>query len=278
MQFQASQLKNLAKNNFKAKAIKLPMDWSQPAAAVLSKQYREGAPKQGVPPMGKLFQSASTQKLHCETVKKLHKQFEKYIDGMCTAAAGGVNQWMKLAMFSTGIINATACVIPPASLQGPPLLGMIQSKNPPMGTPMEMKYSNAIMNALNTAWMSWHMGLMGTIMYPPTFAAFPGPMHPPTPNIPIPVAALSSPGEAALSGAALKGAMIGMFGDPPSVHHIDLFDSIGSAFNTVFTSWKASTQVMTVQGTGPVPTFAPPYVPVGPVVGGCIIPAPGQLK
>ena len=33
--------------------------------------------------------------------------------------------------------------------------------------------------------------------------------------------------------------------------------------------------VTNVLGTGPVPTFAPPYVPVGPVVGGVGTMMPG---
>jgi hypothetical protein len=36
-------------------------------------------------------------------------------------------------------------------------------------------------------------------------------------------------------------------------------------------------QVKGVIGTGPVPTFAPPYVPVGAVVGGTAISPPGAL-
>jgi hypothetical protein len=35
--------------------------------------------------------------------------------------------------------------------------------------------------------------------------------------------------------------------------------------------------VTNVLGTGPVPTFAPPYVPVGPVVGGIANMPPGGL-
>jgi hypothetical protein len=35
--------------------------------------------------------------------------------------------------------------------------------------------------------------------------------------------------------------------------------------------------VMMVMGQGPVPTFSPPYVPVGPVVSGTILPTPGHL-
>ena len=37
-------------------------------------------------------------------------------------------------------------------------------------------------------------------------------------------------------------------------------------------------QVMLVLGKGPIPTFAPPFVPVGPVVSGDNIAAPGHLS
>jgi hypothetical protein len=56
-----------------------------------------------------------------------------------------------------------------------------------------------------------------------------------------------------------------------------LFDKFAEGFCMVFDLWKASTQIMNVMGTGPVPTFAPPFVPVGPVVGGFLVPKPGVL-
>jgi hypothetical protein len=56
-----------------------------------------------------------------------------------------------------------------------------------------------------------------------------------------------------------------------------LFDSIGQALGTTFLAWLGMQQVMLVMGKGSIPTFAPPYMPVGPVVGGDIISAPGHL-
>ena len=44
-----------------------------------------------------------------------------------------------------------------------------------------------------------------------------------------------------------------------------------------FTTWLCSQQVMMVMGMGPVPTYNPPYVPVGSVVNGYVIPSPGHL-
>ena len=44
-----------------------------------------------------------------------------------------------------------------------------------------------------------------------------------------------------------------------------------------FMMWLPMQMVMLVLGRGPIPTFAPPYVPVGPVVAGSVISAPGHL-
>src|SRR5438045_3851397 len=41
--------------------------------------------------------------------------------------------------------------------------------------------------------------------------------------------------------------------------------------------WRSMQQGRRVRGKGPIPTFAPPFVPVGPVVGGDNIAAPGHL-
>ena len=45
-----------------------------------------------------------------------------------------------------------------------------------------------------------------------------------------------------------------------------LFNALATGINTMFVAWKASTMVTNVLGSGPIPTFAPPAVPVGPVV------------
>ena len=66
--------------------------------------------------------------------------------------------------------------------------------------------------------------------------------------------------------------------DPTALHASALFDAIAKAFNTVFQIFKASTLVQNVLGTGPIPTFAPPFVPVGPVVAGIGNGPPGCLS
>ncbi len=81
-----------------------------------------------------------------------------------------------------------------------------------------------------------------------------------------------------LSPSALAKQMEGNLGDPEAAHAAMLFECLAKAFGTVFQTFKASTMVTGVLGMGPIPTFVPPFVPVGPVVMGSVIPMPGVLK
>jgi hypothetical protein len=60
-------------------------------------------------------------------------------------------------------------------------------------------------------------------------------------------------------------------------HYEALFDAIATVLALAFTTWLPAQQVMLVMGKGPIPTFAPPFVPVGPVMGGDNIAVPGHL-
>jgi hypothetical protein len=71
--------------------------------------------------------------------------------------------------------------------------------------------------------------------------------------------------------------MVGQLGDPQAQHHKELLDCIAQAVGAVFKIWLPSTMVTNVLGMGPIPTFVPPFVPVGPVLGGTATMAPGGL-
>ena len=114
----------------------------------------------------------------------------------------------------------------------------------------------------------------------PAFVVFPGPMAPPMPNIPMPLIACISPMMAEITvPSKLKGAMVDALGESEddAFHHVALFDAIGTTLAMAFLMWLPMQQVMLVMGKGPIPTFAPPYVPVGPVVMGDNIGTPGHL-
>jgi len=263
-----------AKLLFKANAIGLPVGWSNPAG----NQYPDAfavSERVTAPDPASLFLAKSPNKYHVDSQKEVGKGFADFIDGICGAICSAIDQWMKLTSVAGMIVNGPVGVVAPGNVLGPPLFPLIFA-SAPKNTPQLMKYSKAVAQAFGTAWQTWQSGLTGQLMYPP-FAAFPGPMAPPMPNIPMPLIAFASPGEAMLSPSTLKGAMIGNLGDPDALHHKELFDAIAQAFAMVFPIFKATTMFQNVMGTGPIPTFAPPFVPVGPVVMGTSIPAPGVL-
>lgn len=264
-----SLMGNLAKMSFKSLGRKLPDDWQQPSGDA-GKQYSDAfqpSDRTAVSDPMRIFQPASTNKLHVDTAKKIGKNIEDYMDGVCKAIASGWGNWMSACMVSGAIVAGPVGTVTPGMVQGPPMSGLILASGPPMSSPQEMKFTNAIASAIGTAWQTWHMGLAGTLQYP-AFAAFPGPMAPPMPNIPIPVAAFASPGEAMLGKSTLSGLMMANYGSPTDNHAKDIFDSVSDAFNQTFTTWKPATMVNNVLGQGPIPTFVPPWVPVGPVLGG----------
>lgn len=272
---QKTQLAQLTKVNFNAKQIALPVKWKPPGD-----QYPdafEPSERVTVPnPPNTLFVQATLNKYHVDDAKDIGKNFEDYIDGISDGICDGVDKWLKMATIVGVIITGPVGMVTPGMVQGPPLGPLILAKAP-MKTPQEQKYSNAIANALGTVWQAWHLAIVGTLQYP-AFAAFPGPVAPPTPNVPIPLAALPSPGEVGLAPPALQGLMFANLADPEALHALDLFNAMATAFNTVFQTFKATTMVQNVLGTGPIPTFAPPFVPVGPVVGGVGNGAPGCLQ
>ena len=108
-------------------------------------------------------------------------------------------------------------------------------------------------------------------------------MAPPMPNIPTPlIACPSAKMTDIVMPDTMKSEMIsaldgGLKDKDKKKQHEALFDAIATVLALAFMMWLPSQQVMLVLGKGPIPTFAPPFVPVGPVMGGDNIAAPGHL-
>ena len=130
--------------------------------------------------------------------------------------------------------------------------------------------TNAIATAIGNGWLAWESSIkVPGLPWYPLFAAFPGPIAPPMPNVPTPLFPHWSPWMRP-SHRGPQGVMMGTLGDPTALHAADLFDAVSQAFNTVFTLYNDHDAIVkNVLGTGPIPTFAPPFAcHLGPVVGG----------
>ena len=232
---------------------------------------RSSTPDTAVPP---LFQPASMNKYHTDTQKKLNEQFGKFIDDMCSAICSAWSQWQTAASMAGIIVNAITAA--GGVMVGPPMTPLIIA-TAPKTSPMMIKYATAIASTIGTGWLTWQSSIkIPGLPFYPAFAAFPSAMAPPMPNVPVPLIALTQV-TTTLGASALKGQMVGQLGDPMAPFHKELFEAISDSFEKCFLIWQPSTMVTNVLGTGPIPTFLPPFVPVGPVVGGIATMAPGGL-
>jgi len=264
---QASAMQQLARLKFTSFSLKVPKDWKDPQGDAGDQYGRAFKPdeKASSPGMPPLVQPASLNKYHTDTQKMHIAKIGAFIDGTCSAICSAWSQWQSMATLTGVVVNAVTAM--GGQIVGPPWMPLIMA-SAPKATPMELKYSNVIAQVIGTAWQTFTSTVKVTGMpWYPAFAAFPGPMAPPMPNVPCPFAALMQV-PVSISCNVLKMQMVGQLGDPTAPFHQELFESISDAFEKSYNLWKVSTMVTNVLGTGPIPTFAPPYVPVGPVVGG----------
>ncbi|MDQ3367687.1 MAG: hypothetical protein M3680_19875 [Myxococcota bacterium] len=274
---QASMMKQLARLKFASFQLKVPLNWQPPQGDPGAQHYADAfkpeekntAPAVGAPP---LFLPASMNKYHTDTQKMHHAKVGAYIDGICDAVCSAWSQWQATASMTGILVNAVTASM--GQIVAPPLAPLILAAAPKL-TPMEMKYATAIANTLSAAWLTFTatVKIPGLPFYP-AFAAFPGPLAPPMPNVPVPFAVLTQV-PISISTNTLKMQMVAALGDVQAPFHAELFEAIAHAFEQCYNLWKVSTMVTNVLGTGPIPTFAPPYVPVGPVLGGMATMAPG---
>jgi hypothetical protein len=276
---QATALANIIKPLIMAEQHEVPVNYDGDDDFEYNKDFDHVKPK--VPNPADLVKAPGVDTITVESTDDISKTIEEFIDEISKGICTTWGNWQKAAMFSAGIINAVACQITPGSLTStaPMNSAMIIGNTSVSGKPANFAlFVKAVATAIEISWMAWQLGYMATIMFPPTFAAFPGPTHPPTPNIPIPLVAGSSAGDAMMKKSPLSGLMLAnLSGVTPDALTQILFDNIAEGFCTVFDLWKATTMITGVMGTGPVPSFAPPFAPVGPVVAGSIIPKPGVL-
>jgi hypothetical protein len=252
----------------------VPTNWKDPQGAAAdhySKAFKP-AEKAGIPAIPPLFQPATLNKYHTDTQKMHVAKIGGFMDKMCDAIQGALDQWQKAATMTGVMITgpvASMGVIPPM-----PLMPLIMA-SAPKETPQLLKFSTTIATVISNAWMQFTTSIKipGLPLFP-AFAMFPGPMAPPMPSLPVPFAALTKV-DMPIKCSTMKPMMVAQHGDPTAPYAENIFEAICDGFEKVYMIWMAATQVMNIQGFGPIPTFLPPFVPAGPVVGGTGMMAPG---
>jgi hypothetical protein len=275
---QSSAMKQLARLKFMSFSLKVPSDWKEPSGDPAAAHYgRAFKPEEKVtsPGMPPLFQPASLNKYHTDAQKMHNDKIGSFIDKTCDAICSAWSTWQSAATMAGILVNGP--VAAGGALVGPPITPLILAQGAKDG-PMAMKYTNVIASVIGTAWQTFTttVKVAGLTWYP-LLAACPAPTAPPTPNIPMPFAALVQV-PVSISASVMKMQMVGQLGDPSAPFHKELFESICDAFEKSYNIWKVSTMVTNVLAVGgAVPTMTTPVPVPGPVIAAVATMTPGGL-
>jgi hypothetical protein len=283
-------IKEIGHGVFISKSYKLPdSDWKQPSGNPNSGHYANDCfdlmESIAIPKMiPAWFTPRNMNKYHQAACDDRGKDYKEVHDACIDAVKFSHDMWKLQAKIKDLKVNAVTALGTPGCLDGPELESNI--KNAPMvasWTGNKAKYRDAVAAGVSKCFKEWQskVTVPGLPWYP-AFAAFPGPMAPPMPNVPVPlIACVSAKVTAIAMPDDMKKEMISAFDGglkkkDKDKFHEGLFEAIATALSVAFVSWMPQQQPMLVMGKGPIPTFAPPYVPVGPVVMGDNIGAPGH--
>ncbi len=278
-------MKMLAQSWFQLKMKKLPIDWKNPSGDPAQDHFTKAYPAAdhmgaGPPAPRTYFWNASTLKDHGTAAKDISDKVKTFVDAAIDKTAQAIDMWRLQAKLKDLKVMAVCCIGTPGCLDGPKLKDTVPYSTWIGKENNEKVYIKAVVEGVTDAWDQWASKVMvpGLPWYP-AFAAYPGPMAPPMPSIPMPLIVCPSPMMVKLAVfMQLKSCILDKFkegdldGDDTDKQHDAIFESIAMGLSTNFLTWLPMQQIMLVMGKGPVPTFAPPYVPVGPVVMGGEIP------
>ncbi|MHA7775886.1 hypothetical protein [Roseibium sp. M-1] len=201
------------------------------------------------------------------------------IDAIKSGVKFAVDMWKISAHFTDLKIMSLSAIGTPGCLDGPSLEPHIRSHAKVQSlTGPAREMANAIAEGFSDNFFLWQdaVTVPGLPWYP-AFVAYPGPAAPPIPNVPTPlISCVSAKINKLLLASELADTITQAL--PQSLRsETDFINRVAAGLALGASTWLPAAQVMLVLGFGPVPSFAPPYVPVGPVIGGTNIAAPGHL-
>jgi hypothetical protein len=199
-------------------------------------------------------------------------RYQTFLSGICQAIGSALSQWQAQARLEGVRINGP--IATGGKLVGPALESLIL-QGAPAGWDV---YARAVAAGVHNQFraLEREVSVPGLPWYP-QFAAWPGPVAPPMPNVPTPFIGIAANAERHLKEATLGGAIYDKLPNPKPACANEVAKAVASGIEKAVLLWFGTIMVKNVLGKGPVPSFAPPYVPVGPVVMGDNISAPGHL-
>ena len=213
-----------------------------------------------------LFRAASRSEQDINRQRQMNDQYSRLFRGVTAGIAAAWQMFHSTGSLIGVIINGPSAI--GGRIVCPNLQPIAFMQSSAAGTGQS---ETRIRQQVSTGfWTCWRQvldsaGVPGLPWYP-AFASFPGPMAPPMPNTPTPIVTLmrnTSPMTASILNTTFSNLLRGSMD-----YHTQFSDALATSIDASFRIWLTSTMVTNVLGTGPIPTFAPPYVPAGPVVGG----------
>ncbi len=189
-----------------------------------------------------------------------------YWDAARTVTKNALNSWIASADVR-GKVKGTAWFVDGEWLVNThyDMKGAIHDGLRQAGAPEDA--ANAFAAEVTEGWKTWIRGYKTTNPAAfPLFAAFPGSTAPPTPAL-VPSHRLRlgiSTADRAMGtdlAGKIKGRLPNQSADGPAI------DAFASWLSGRFQAWYGDAYLKDLSGSGPVPSFAPPYVPGGPVDG-----------
>lgn len=286
-----SPTKSIGSAKFLSHGLKLPTShsWKEPRGNPDAPQWRDcltpeqkvGVPKL-IPPW---FRPQNNNKLFQDACDDIGGIFKEVHDTMIDAVQYAHDMWRLQAKFLGLVIMGPTAIGVPGCLMGPALEPTIKQFQGCAGwTNNKAKWRDAIAAGVSECFQKWQdMVTVPGLPWYPAFAAFPGPITPPMANTPsMLVVCPSAMVGQIISPQPMRQAMgraldKGLKQQDKDKQYDALFDAVASVLAPAFGAWLTFQPIIGVMAMGPVPTFAPPVAPVGPVVAGTDIPRPGHL-
>jgi len=229
-------------------------------------------------PPSVLFAAASDSSGDVEVQKSVNAGYSLLFDRLTEGIRFGWDKFREQAYFKNITINAVSALGVPGCLEGPAVDQFIRTAPTTANwTGWWAGIRDGVAAGFQDSWKVWQGAVTVTgLPWYPAFAAFPGPAAPPMPNTPCPLVACVSAGMSSMAAPTLTSNLsrhlTGRMEYPNQFS-----EALAAMIGPAFIMWLGAQQVTSVLGHGPVPTFAPPYVPVGPVVMGTVVSVPGHL-
>ncbi len=192
----------------------------------------------------------------------------KFMQNVLEAVSKALEAWKGSPLVKNGTLNGMQGTIPPGGLSGGPGAELIKSIVATVAGedyPSRKGEYDALCDGFAKAFGDYLAGYTAALKCPPA-AVVSGPALTGAQTVPLPFASGTSSSsvtaKSILDAAASSG---GAGGGSGTKSRMEL---TAEALGAAMTIFAASNMITSVMCSGPVPTYAPPNVPVGPVVGG----------